>query len=333
MSISLSDTLTPVIAGNVVAGLGIMLNVQTLWQHGLGSFKNAIFSDKDRQRWLAAFSFCGQISFIVLSGYQATLSGLKPTLVLSTIQYMFILYGLTFLVHNSLVRLYVASFKQVNLNLFNKVCCSLYILPLGVYVPYWIIISRYWSSSSNTISDELFFGVWEPLFFAVVVGTEVLALISDILLVRRILSSKQILSGATPPQNGIKPTETSSGTGIISQLFPSLRNVSDDTINFMAVYVFIWLTLALDMILKSLIDTTTMPVLFDGAVTLFGLALRASANLNFGTTVKGVTARPFNTLPTNFETHKLGSSNVLQSEAAAINGQSSGSQNMYRGAV
>ncbi|KAJ3174739.1 hypothetical protein HDU87_006988 [Geranomyces variabilis] len=282
MVVSVDDAIA-IEGGTLVAGITLTIVVININAHGV-SFD--LTSDINRQKLLNFLGlFVGVFGLISLglnkTGQTYILNDVSIVIIFLGIQ-----LGLCCVIHNTIVRGYVASNRKGGFSVQQVSRWSIAIYPLVfvVLIPIWIGFTQANGVAVNltTINKVVF----KPLNIALVVSAQLLATISDIVLLRVVARSMHVGEVVT---NG-------SGISGIAEGKPLFKQ-----------YALIWATVVLDVIIKILIYQG-YPVLFDSQISNLTLVLRAHTNLVYGLNLKRLRNLPSaNTVLTNVR-HKTGGS-------------------------
>jgi hypothetical protein len=217
-------------------GIATTLTIQTT-EYGLAV---GIRNDKKRQKLLNLLCLFGSIAgcFVYPVNYMDEIPHLSSFL--TFVMFVSIQYSLCIINHNSFVRLAILTrrmWTRTNLILL------IYVLPLFTLIP--IYLAAY---ESIPINKRLNLSNWnssiyKPLNIVLVISTELVALGTDILMLRRLKQKTTLL----------------------------LKKM----------YCITWIFLTTDIVIKYLISIG-VPMLFDSILSLVTLAMRARVNLQFG---------------------------------------------------
>ncbi|KAI8909036.1 hypothetical protein EDD86DRAFT_218706 [Gorgonomyces haynaldii] len=249
----------PLEGGAICAGIAITLCTEAFYTFG---FSVNIFNDQSRQKFVNLICLVGAVAGAVFYGSNQTKLDFMTTNVSVFILFLCGQYGLAILNHNTIIRACTLfpMFARANIEYVQKLCLVLYVLPWIALTPIYFAIGETYpkgvaltTSPWNTVTSKF-------LFMGLIVVTEVLATITDMLLLKQV-------------QN----LDSSNMTAARAQKTRDV-NVS---------YAAIWVFMVIDIILKVLI-ANGYPVLFDGTTTIICIALRTRANLNYGLLLKEV---------------------------------------------
>jgi hypothetical protein len=255
----------PLAGGSFVSGICFTLSIKALYEHGVHF---DLFNDRGRQTILNLMCLIGGLcAYVSYSLNQTNESWIANDVVLFFL-FTSVQYGLVIINHNSINRCNALLAKwNINPRNLHNICASLYILPLITLIPIWL-------SYVDTIPQEKAVNkssynhlVFKPLNIGVILATELFAVVTDVLLLQKVVINKE---KKTPSVKNINCDRY----GVLSILdyFQTDLNVS---------YACIWAILVVDVALKILIYLG-YPVLFDSIVSLLTICVRGHANLQYG---------------------------------------------------
>ncbi|KAJ3170185.1 hypothetical protein HDU88_008811 [Geranomyces variabilis] len=284
MAVSVNDAIA-MEGGTLVAGITLTIVAININAHGV-SFD--LTSDINRQKLLNFLGLFVGVFGLISLGLNKTGQVYILNDVAIVIIFLGIQLGLCCVIHNTIVRGYIASNRKGGFSVqqVSRWCIAVYPLVFVVLIPIWIGFKQANGVAVNatTINKVVF----KPLNIALVVATQLLATISDIVLLQVVSRSMNVDEVAT---NGSAISATV-GKPLIKQ------------------YVLIWATVVLDVIIKILIYQG-YPVLFDSQISNLTLVLRAQTNLVYGLNLKRIRTLPSAAARTNMR-QKTGS--VSQSQ-------------------
>ncbi|KAI8825629.1 uncharacterized protein EV422DRAFT_513619 [Fimicolochytrium jonesii] len=272
----------PLEGGSIVCGMVITLAIQNFMQHGV-SVK--VIKDRDRQKFLILVC-----SFVVVAGVISL--GLNQTgelYILQNFVLMIIFWGVQLglgcVNHNTIIRTFIAlasvSQQKWRPQTLSYYCLALYPLTAIVLIPIYMgfpsSIEKHQGVNASAINKEVF----KPLNVALVIATEVLATISDLLLILRVEKAESAAGRFSTARAAVRTNGTVSSNVVRKSAGAEFWR------RLWMHYGLIWTTVVLDVLLKILIYLG-YPVLFDSQVTNATILLRAVTNLQFGTTLKQV---------------------------------------------
>ncbi|KAJ3253485.1 hypothetical protein HK103_000517 [Boothiomyces macroporosus] len=244
----------PFEGGSVVSGIVLTLTSLALYEHGVSV---DIFNDRSRQKLVMLISFLGGIAGLIFYGSVQTKISWMVTNISVFILFLAGQYGMVIINHNSIIRLTVA--LNLEINRMQKFCGILYVLPWVSLIPIYYAINETMplqvpltTSTWNTI-------VSKELFLILIFVTEILATMTDIMLLNKVQSSaNQVGNGG-----------------------------SDHRADLHMSYAVIWFFMLADFTVKILI-TQGYPYLFDAIITICVVVLRARTNLHYGVLLRRV---------------------------------------------
>ncbi|TPX62186.1 hypothetical protein PhCBS80983_g00658 [Powellomyces hirtus] len=279
------NSVIPLEAGSIVCGIVLTLLVLGIAQHGV-SLK--VIADSDRQRFLNVVCLSVVIAGIISLGLNQTLDVFILQNVCLMVIFGGVQLGLCCLNHNTLMRLYITYTRQRGgVKRASQWCLLLYPLSAIVLIPIYLAYPQTVHLEEGVNRAEINARVYKPLNVGLVFATELLATVSDVLLLRRINIAA----------DGTREAEVAA---------LARRNLWKE-------YTVVWLSVVLDVLLKLLIFAG-QPVLFDSQVTNLTLVLRARTNLNEAVTKSAPSKSLLTTLGSTASKPKsfLGSSTLAQ---------------------
>ncbi|KAI8909359.1 hypothetical protein DFJ77DRAFT_472227 [Powellomyces hirtus] len=261
------NSVIPLEAGSIVCGIVLTLLVLGIAQHGV-SLK--VIADSDRQRFLNVVCLSVVIAGIISLGLNQTLDVFILQNVCLMVIFWGVQLGLCCLNHNTLMRLYITYTRQRGgVKRASQWCLLLYPLSAIVLIPIYLAYPQTLHLEEGVNRAEINARVYKPLNVGLVFATELLATVSDVLLLRRINIAA----------DGTREAEVAA---------LARRNLWKE-------YTVVWLSVVLDVLLKLLIFAG-QPVLFDSQVTNLTLVLRARTNLKYGLTLHEMWCVPASTI-------------------------------------
>ncbi|KAJ3271329.1 hypothetical protein HDV01_006834 [Terramyces sp. JEL0728] len=247
----------PFEGGSVISGIVLTLTSLAMYEYGI-SFN--IFNDKSRQKLVMLISFVGALAGLVFYGSNQTKLSWVVTDISVFILFLCGQYGLVIVNHNSIIRLAVTF--DLPVPKVQRLCGVLYLLPWVALVPIYLAFSA-------TISKELALttSTWNSVvskleFLVLIFVTEILATVTDLMLLNKVQKSTSALSQGKNGRNG-------------------------HGFDLHISYAIIWFFMIADFTVKILI-TQGYPLLFDAIITISVVVLRARSNLFYGVMLKRV---------------------------------------------
>ena len=259
----------PLAAGEVLAGMTLVLTTQLFWSFG---FQYNVFNDKKRQVFLNFLMMLASVNGLFAYPFNATLESISGSNITTLASFAFVQFGLVIINHNSLVRFNAFSLFMSK-NVMNRICLVLYFLPFSVFIPIYFAAAERMPKNQLINMDDWNRHVFKPMTVGLVFTTELLATISDILLLRSVLRIRNQLLAAT---------------GITIKKQNKIQSVSSDLI---ANYLLTWFFLFFDILVKLSI-MAGYPFLFDSIVSILNIALRARTNILYGLNMKNLFEGP-----------------------------------------
>ncbi|KAI8903462.1 hypothetical protein DFJ77DRAFT_515505 [Powellomyces hirtus] len=282
------ENLIPVQAGTLIAGIVATVSFLNLDKHGVSV---NLITDNNRQKFLNLIGFIVAIAGIISIGLNQTGEAYVLNNVCIIVIFLGIQLGLCCVIHNTIVRAFLClSWRSgPGITTVSKACLTIYPLVIMVLIPIYIGFTQVDGKAVNT--SEINKTVFKPLNIALVVSTQLLATISDVVLLRMLARS-------------MLPAEIGS------------RGISRESVSapLMKQYILIWVTVVLDVLIKILIYQG-QPVLFDSQISNMTLVFRAQTNLTYGLNLKSLREKS----PFKISSNKLqGSNPVLQGSNNAL---------------
>ena len=256
----------PLAGGEIISGMTLVLTAQVIWSHG---FSANVFHDQKRQILLNNVMFLAAINGILAHSFNATQSSVWASNVTTLCSFAFVQFGLVVLNHNSIAR-FNAYCNIMSMNTLKWVCLLLYFLPFAVFIPIYIAAANQIPNGQLINASHFNKEIFKPMTLALILTTEVLATISDVVLLRSVLQIKdQLLSASakTPKKK--------------------VRKINSVSLDLLCNYVFTWFFLVFDITIKIGI-ILGYPLLFDSIISILTIALRARSNILYGLNMKEV---------------------------------------------
>lgn len=219
--------------------------------------------------------FAGFNGFIAYP-LNTTLSSIGASNVTTLFSFAFVQYGLVIINHNSLARFNSFS-SLMSTKTLNRICFIFYLLPLVVFIPVYEAWSQKATRGELLNTSEWNKNVFKPMTLVLILVTEVVATISDVLLLRSVLKIRDSFILAHQQSSVVT---SMARTKKISKI----QSVSSDLITN---YVVTWSFLLLDIVVKILI-IQGYALLFDSIISILTIALRARSNILYGLNMKKI---------------------------------------------
>lgn len=260
-------------AGMLLTGLTLTITTQMLYDFGLDI---GIWNDKKRQVLLNLVCWFGAVVIMIAYPYNQTKENPWVGDWIGTPMFWIIAqYGLVILNHNTLTRIgVIMNLSDAGRARLNKIGTVFYFLPPIVMIPIWLAM-RDFAGTTNP-STGIPFGpgfhryynseVYKPLNTALVISTEALAIITDIILLKKVFD-------ASRASKAFKNQSVSWFSGEFKDL--------------MVMYSFTWGMIIFDCVIKLLI-AAGHAFFFDTVITITCIALRSRANLLYGLEIKSL---------------------------------------------
>ncbi|KAI8921064.1 hypothetical protein DFJ77DRAFT_448408 [Powellomyces hirtus] len=254
----------PMQGGTLIAGIVLTICIININKHGVSL---NLITDNNRQKALNLIGLIVATAGIISIGLNQTGQLYILNDVCIMIIFLGIQLGLCCVIHNTIVRGYLALNRRGGATILqiSRRCLLIYPLVILVLIPIYIGFTQVAGTgkavNASTINKE----VYKPLNIALVVGTQILATVSDVVLLRMAAAS-------------MMPEDMGSKSGINRQ------TVSTELIKE---YVLIWLSVVFDVLIKILIYQN-YPVLFDSQISNMTLVFRAQTNLTYGLNLKSI---------------------------------------------
>jgi hypothetical protein len=221
-------------------GIAFTLTTQST---GFG-FQIGLRNNKKRQKLLNILCmiacFCGTVCYPV--NYLEVIPLMSS--ILTLIFFISIQYALCIVNHNSFVRLLVISNR---LQVHYDWILGIYALPPFTMIPIYLAAADHIPRNIRLNLSPWNSNVYKPLNIFLVVGTELIAFVTDVLILRKMR-----------------------------------QNISR---GLMKMYIVTWTFLLIDIVIKYLI-AMGYPLLFDSILSTLTIAMRARVNLQFGLDLK-----------------------------------------------
>ncbi|KAJ3322461.1 hypothetical protein HDV06_003005 [Boothiomyces sp. JEL0866] len=244
----------PFEGGSVVSGIVLTLTSLALYEYGISV---DIFNDRSRQKLVMLISFIGGVAGLVFYGSNQTKLSWIVTNISVFILFLTGQYGMVIINHNSIIRLAVA--LNFELGRIQRICGFLYVLPWVSLIPIYFAIHETYSLQVPLTTSTWNTVVSKELFLILIFVTEILATVTDIMLLNKVQDSAN-----------------------------QVRNVGHDHKTDLHVsYAVIWFFMIADFTVKILI-TQGYPFLFDAIITICVVVLRARTNLYYGVLLRRV---------------------------------------------
>lgn len=161
-----------------------------------------------------------------------------------------------------------------------------YFFPILTLLPVYLAFQDKAGTNEPVNTSSFNIDIFKPLNIALVITTELLASATDVYMLKKIMKSRICLEQRLPSSPSSPAQLDSSLQSSTSSLVQSLR-ANPFAKTLVTSYIVIWSLIVFDIVIKVLI-VEHFPLLFDSAVTLFSLAMRARTNLIYGLTVTAV---------------------------------------------
>lgn len=237
----------------------LVLTVQLFWSCG---FEVNVFHDQKRQVFLNFLMMLGAINAIFAYPFNATQELIFGSNITTLFSFAFVQFGLVIINHNSISR-FNASTLFMSQKTINRICLVLYFLPFIVFIPIYFAAADRMTKNNLVNMDPWNRQVYKPMTVCLVVVTELLATISDVILLRSVLRIRDQLLDAK---------------GLSLRKANKIQSVSSD---LLANYLLTWFFLFFDILVKLSI-MAGYPFLFDSIVSILNIALRARTNIYYG---------------------------------------------------
>ena len=262
------ESAIPLAGGELFSGITFTLALQMLYQHG---FNVSILNDKKRQILLNCLCLLCSVNTMISYGFNATRVSVLVSDITTMITFLCVQYSLVILNHNTIIRSLNLFNMQVERKLVDRVCLVLYFLPWLVLVPIYLAVEEKAGSGHLINTSEWNKTVYKPFNIGLIVITEILATVTDILLIRKVQVQKARLQELSNSHK-IKPSTRE------AQSLHRKLNLSND---ILVSYIISWLLIFFDIIVKILI-ICGFKLFFDSIITITTVALRTRSNLQFG---------------------------------------------------
>ena len=262
------DSAATLAGGSLVTGITLVLTTQVLWSFGV---EFNLSHDRKRQTVLNFICFLASINGMIAYPANQTAQSSWVSNITTLFTFTFVQYGLVIINHNSISRANnISTSYQLSKRTLNSLCYVLYLLPLLTLMPIILAsIERIPHGDMINKSDYNTF-IYKPLNIGLVVATELFAAVTDILLLRQVITVQAELLHYN--------------STVSSNRKHNIRAVSRD---LMGNYAVTWTLLVLDILVKVLI-IYKFPVLFDSIISIATLAMRARCNLLYGLNMKNI---------------------------------------------
>ncbi len=245
--------------GSFVCGIVLAITCAALYKYGI-SFN--IFNDKKRQILLNLICILCSVNAFVSYGFGETKVSSVMIDFHSVITFSCVQWALVILNHNSIVRfsamLQSLKFDRKKLNYY---CCVLYVLPFLALTPIFMALSEMRGTGKTANSSYYNTQIFKPLNIALLIVTEIIASITDVLLLHKVgqVRAKLTKTTSTKAQRLMDMTSRDLHWG----------------------YALTWFVMVLDIAMK-IGRITGMPTMFDSMMTIWTVALRSRINLQYG---------------------------------------------------
>lgn len=248
--------------GELFSGICIVLTLQMLWSFGL---ELSLLHDRKRQTILniicLAAALNGSLAYPINESHSSVIISNITTLFM----FFCVQYGLVIVNHNTIARANQLSQRfEVPDRMLNIACLFLYILPLAVFVPTFFAMKEISVSEKLINHSKWNMKVYKSINIALVLLTELFAVITDGLLFKNIHALRKSLLRKLGHSSEVQTEK--------------IKEISRDLI---VSYFFTWFFLVLDITVKILI-INKKPILFDSILTICTIAMRAKCNLQYG---------------------------------------------------
>jgi hypothetical protein len=256
-------TAAPLIGGEYVSGMCFVLTLQVFWEYGV---QLNILLDKKRQTMLNFLMMLASINGFFGHAANATQISVLASNVTTLFAFIVVQYGLVIINHNTLIRINVY-LKCVSQNFLDRFCIVMYFLPFFTFIPVYLMCMENIPQDKLINQSSWNKDVFKPMTLIFIFVTEMLATISDIVLLVQV----RRIQNQSDPTSGIREQTTRS---ILSRgLFTN--------------YIVTWMFLILDIFVKLAI-MMGYPLLFDSILSIITLAMRARCNLHYGLNMRRV---------------------------------------------
>ena len=247
--------------GSLISGMVIVLTIQLLYSHGI---QWDLGHDRKRQTVLNLLCLIAGLNGIVAYPVNQTETSVALSNITTWIMFLAVQYTLMIINHNSLVRGYnsFASNSQPSAN-FKRLCLLLYLLPVLTMIPVYMASSEKVPSNSLINSSDYNKRIFKPINLTMVIVTELFAVITDLLLLRRVDQVHKAMEFQGKSEHD--------------------RISKDLWMN----YIVTWFFLLSDVLIKVLI-IYNIPLLFDSILSIATSAMRARCNLEYGLHMKSL---------------------------------------------
>jgi hypothetical protein len=254
---------TSLAGGELFSGIILTLSTLTIASHGLG---NSLLKDKERQKILTLICFIGGITTMLSNSFNATGISVPVSDATVFIGFVCVQFGLVILNHNTVVRLsnLLPQSLKITRKTIDMMCCVMYILPVFTLIPIYLAFKDKAGTGLRMNTSVWNQQVYKPLNIGLTVATEVLATVTDVLLMNKVLSTKKQLASNVSEKK-------------VDQSKKDLQ------MNYVAVWIFTLLDIALKIIIMS-----GQAFLFDTNIALSALIMRARTNLAYGLEMQSV---------------------------------------------
>jgi len=239
---------------SIFIGFSLLLSTYSLVVYGLGW---KLHVDQERQKVLSLIVLLLAIVGAIKHGQQVTSGNVMVYNILLLLQWVLALVELCIINHNSSVRLTVA-FKNItpSATTVKWSTALMYVLILTCITPAVLAAMEQYPRKNLSASTHATVE-YKIISLVLVVLTELVATISDIILIRTVTQGKH------------------DGQAVRKAVKHDMKRM----------YTAIWITLGCDIVFKLLSVTGAFTPNFDTHCTNFSMALRACTNLRFGTTL------------------------------------------------
>lgn len=210
----------------------------------------------------------GAVNAIFAYPFNAIGDSILGSNITTLLSFAFVQFGLVIINHNSISRFNVFTLFMSQ-KAVNRICLVLYFLPFVVFIPIYFAAADRMTNNHLINMDPWNRQVYKPMTVGLVLVTELLATISDVLLLRSVLRIRDQLLDA----NGLSAKKAS-----------KIQAVSS---NLLANYLLTWSILFFDILVKLSV-MAGYPFLFDSIVSILNIALRARTNILYGLNMRNL---------------------------------------------
>ncbi|KAI8896284.1 hypothetical protein BC833DRAFT_598000, partial [Globomyces pollinis-pini] len=264
--------------GCFFAGMNVCLIQTTLKEYGIHL---NLGNDSHRQTVLCLVLLLGTVASILVyplneEGTQINIINVLAIILLTSVQ-----FGLVIINHNTIFRFSATYPNNKFFKFILKNYGFLYIIPLFTMIP--IYLAAYYSIPYNKTLNKHFYNinVFKPMNIGLVLGTEFLAVITDLSLLVRV--------GDVTDKRNLRNQTIQSDSNGFKRNWKKIRKYSKS--GLWDEYYVIWGLLLLDITVKILI-ASGIRLLFDSAITITTMIMRARFNLRYTSLLKYMLENP-----------------------------------------